>query len=319
MWLNSSRWVYYGDDSGLYNTGSSTTFSYQTAGFESTIGPSGYWAKDDVALAEVNVDSAWIGMVNGSGRGQGGAMGMAPSSSAKNQYGTPPKGIQEPWSATLARSLESPIAGFNIYNGEPGPVTFGYLDSTQYDGEPAWVAVDTSEAAWNIKEVYFSIDGNKTTASSGLPVLLDTGGLTVSFDKAIVEEYYSKIPSAQDTSNGAMSSWTVACDAIMPDLDIGFNEGQWDSVAKIYGAQLIDYLMYSSDTGTCGTNFAARDGNNFGPPFWMSNYVALNFDANKPQAGFAPKKVTSAIPGAITAPATAPIVTTVASVASDLP
>ena len=125
----------------------------------------------------------------------------------------------------------------------------------------------------------------------------DTGGQRISFDSAIVQEYHSKIPGAIDTSsNNAMVSYDIPCDSTMPDLDLGFNDDQWTPKAKIMGA----YLINQDDRNEmCSTNFGAGP-HNFGPPFWMSNYVALNFDQKAPMAGFAAKvlpKASAEIPG----------------------
>ena len=83
----------------------------------------------------------------------------------------------------------------------------------------------------------------------------------------------------------------------MPDLNIGFNEYQWNSVANIFGNELLNYGSADEDC-TCETFFAARGGHNCGPMFWMSNFVALDFTQGKSRVGFAAKAKTLPVPGA---------------------
>lgn len=71
----------------------------------------------------------------------------------------------------------------------------------------------------------------------------------------IVREYYSQVPSAVDISAaGDASSWTVSCDADMPDLQFSFSLGPdgeefADPAGEILGNRFIDYGSNSS--GTC--------------------------------------------------------------------
>jgi Eukaryotic aspartyl protease len=73
----------------------------------------------------------------------------------------------------MATVLESPVAGLNIYEDSPGPITFGYLDDHQYAGDLTWVDIDTTTgSSWTASTVYFSINGTATTASAGKPAIM---------------------------------------------------------------------------------------------------------------------------------------------------
>lgn len=73
----------------------------------------------------------------------------------------------------MATVLESPLAGLNLYETLPGPITFGYLDSTQYSGDLTWVPIDTTTgSSWTASTVYYLINGVSTTSSAGQPVLM---------------------------------------------------------------------------------------------------------------------------------------------------
>lgn len=79
----------------------------------------------------------------------------------------------EAWTSQMSTVLESPVAGLNIYQNEPGPITFGYLDTTQYVGDLTWVDIDTTTgSAWVASTVYYFINGTSTFASAGLPALM---------------------------------------------------------------------------------------------------------------------------------------------------
>lgn len=73
----------------------------------------------------------------------------------------------------MAAVLESPVAGLNIYEESNGPISFGYLDSTQYSGDLTWVPVNTTKgSSWTVDTVYYSINGHPTSSSAGLPALM---------------------------------------------------------------------------------------------------------------------------------------------------
>jgi Eukaryotic aspartyl protease len=73
----------------------------------------------------------------------------------------------------MASVLESPLAGLNIYQETEGPITFGYLDSTQYEGDLTWIPVDTTkQSEWNAATVYYSLDGVPTNSSAGLSSIM---------------------------------------------------------------------------------------------------------------------------------------------------
>lgn len=73
----------------------------------------------------------------------------------------------------MTEVLDSPVAGLNLYITQPGPITFGYLDATQYSGELTWVAIDTSTgSSWTASTVYYGFNGVQTSSSAGQPVLM---------------------------------------------------------------------------------------------------------------------------------------------------
>lgn len=93
----------------------------------------------------------------------------------------PPNGQLPPFTSTLLETLTDPYVGLNIYAGSPGTVDSGYIDTSKYTGTLKYVDADTSGAASQIDKCYFSINGVKTTASSGLPVVLGRSLSTLTF------------------------------------------------------------------------------------------------------------------------------------------
>ena len=73
----------------------------------------------------------------------------------------------------MSTVLESPIAGLNIYQDSPGPITFGYLDDTQYEGNLTWIDVDTTTSTfWTASTIYYSINGISTNSSAGKSAII---------------------------------------------------------------------------------------------------------------------------------------------------
>lgn len=89
----------------------------------------------------------------------------------------------------MATVLESPLAGLNLYETLPGPITFGYLDSTQYSGDLTWVPIDTiTRSSWTASTVYYWIGDTPTESSAGQPILMGKQPLRQScYDSSLFE------------------------------------------------------------------------------------------------------------------------------------
>jgi hypothetical protein len=113
----------------------------------------------------------------------------------------------------------------------------------------------------------------------------------LSLDEAVVQEYYSKIPSAQDVSTGGdATAWTVDCNAIMPDIQLAFGKdanGVNDPAAIILGSRLVNFG--SNDDGTCQAYVNAGQSQSLSRSFFLSNYVALDFTQGATRVGMALK------------------------------
>lgn len=112
----------------------------------------------------------------------------------------------------------------------------------------------------------------------------------MSLDEGIVRAYHSKIPSAKDVSDaGDASSWTVDCDAAMPDLQLAFGSHDEPS-AIVLGSRLVNFGDTSS--GTCQGYLSAKpapDTQVLSRSFFLSNYVAMDFTQGATRVGLAQK------------------------------
>ena len=162
---------------------------------------------------------------------------------ARNTYSSPvPPGVNgppPPFVSELANFLDAPVLSCDLRSKDVGTFEFGKIDDSKFKGPLTYVNIDSSQGAWKIDSMFFTIDGKPTSASAGTSMILDTDGNTMSLDTAVVKNYYSKVEGSKDVSGkGDASAWTVPCKSKMPDLGINFGSvsSQTNNTAVVPGS-----------------------------------------------------------------------------------
>ncbi len=60
----------------------------------------------------------------------------------------------------------------NLFDQSTSSYEFGYIDETQFVKPMHWVPVNNINAAWELDDLWFSIDGTPTSTSSGKSVVV---------------------------------------------------------------------------------------------------------------------------------------------------
>lgn len=103
---------------------------------------------------------------------------------------------------------------------EPGAYTFGEIDQSQFTGDVTFTDIDPSRGFWSFTPESFSIGNEQftTNPTSALAGIADTGTTLLLVDDAIVERYYSQVPSAELSRTAG--AFVFDCDEALPSFSL---------------------------------------------------------------------------------------------------
>lgn len=138
-----------------------------------------------------------------------------------------------------APKLKENVFTANLKAGVPGQYEFGTIDDSAYQAPLTYTSVNSSGGLWqfDISQYAISSDNYRGVAS---PAIADTGSSLLMLDPDIVENYYAKVPTSTDDSQGKI----FPCDTALPDFSFGVGR----TMAKIPGT----LLNYTTVPGTSG-------------------------------------------------------------------
>jgi hypothetical protein len=132
-------------------------------------------------------------------------------------------------------SLAEPVFTADLRRATAGQYSFGSIDQSKFQGNLAWVPVNTTQGFWQFSSESFAVNGGQTqAATSGSQAIADTGTSLMLADPKIVAAYYQQVQGAQN--NAQVGGFTVPCNAQMPDLDVDVG-GVY--MARVSGADMI--------------------------------------------------------------------------------
>ncbi|KFA71587.1 hypothetical protein S40288_08336 [Stachybotrys chartarum IBT 40288] len=169
-------------------------------------------------------------------------------------------------------SLAEPVFTADLRRNATGAFEFGAVDTAKFAGDMTWVPVNTTQGFWQFSSETFAVgDGPPVPATPGSQAIADTGTTLILADAALVQGYYSQVPSAK--SDADSDGFIFPCDTAMPDLSLDIG-GMY--MARIKGD---DLKFVSVGEGNCyGALQASAPGHVgiYGDVLFKSQFVAFN-------------------------------------------
>lgn len=196
-----------------------------------------------------------------------------------------PQQAQTFFSTAVDQGLPTALFSSLLKRQEPGAYTFGEIDQSQFTGDITYTDIDSSQGFWSFTPESLSIGDETFTINppTALAGIADTGTTLLLVDDAIVNQYYSGVPSA--TFSQAAGLVIFDCDETLPSFSLNIPGYQ----ATVPG----DFINFGVFTGNeCIGGLQSSSGigfNIFGDIFLKSQYVVFDRSQAQPRIGFAPQ------------------------------
>lgn len=126
---------------------------------------------------------------------------------------------QETFFDNAKSSLSKPLFAVDLKKNAPGSYSFGFIDNSKYKGTITYVPVDSSDGFWQFTSKGYSVGSSSSFKSVSIDAIADTGTTLLYLPDAIVQDYYSAIPSASYSS--FQGGYVFPCNASLPRFSIG--------------------------------------------------------------------------------------------------
>jgi len=93
-------------------------------------------------------------------------------------------------------SLAQPVFTADLKEDGTGFYQFGTIDTSKFNGELTWVAVNSSNGFWQFPSPSITIGGQQKNNLGGSPAIADTGTSLLIVDEAVAQQYYSQVPNS---------------------------------------------------------------------------------------------------------------------------
>jgi aspergillopepsin I len=180
----------------------------------------------------------------------------------------------------IGASLEMPyLFTVNIYQDQNGTFDFGYIDTTKYTGEIAFVSMDTTQTNWNFKMNGFAIGNGSMQTVDVFVGVVDTGGPNIGLPSYVVNPYFDSFGGSPSPGN----SHDYPCSAYPPpDLTLYFESGE---TLVLNGTFLVEPPDGSLDTCSGRLDDSEQSAYNIGASVLDQKFVVFIGFADKRQDG----------------------------------
>lgn len=128
---------------------------------------------------------------------------------------------QETFFDNAKSSLSKPLFTVDLKKNAPGSYNFGFIDNSKYTGTITYVPVDSSRGYWGFTSKGYSVGSSGSFKSVRIDAIADTGTTLLYLPDAIVQDYYSAIPSASYSS--VQGGYVFPCTASLPSFSLGID------------------------------------------------------------------------------------------------
>ena len=185
------------------------------------------------------------------------------------------------WFDNIKTGLAEEVWTANLRKGAAGTYNFGYIDSTAYTGRIAYTPVSTSKGLWEFTASGYQL-GSSSFVTTKLDAIADTGTTLILLPAAVVESYWSQVPSAY--LEPSLGAFIFPCSSQLPSFQFGIGSyrGVVPGSYMDYGP-LNSYWCYGGIQSQGGSSYSI-----FGDVLLKAQFVV--FDVGKLRIGFAAKK-----------------------------
>lgn len=182
---------------------------------------------------------------------------------------------------TVMSSLESPLFTADLKYTSAGEYTFGYIDSSAYSGDITYNDVDSSQGFWGFTAGGSGTDAGSLSNDIG-SAIADTGTTLLLIPDANVQDYYSSVSGAENSSSDG--GYVFSCSADLPDFQVSIG-----GTTYAIPGQYINYAP-ANENGKCFGGIQSSSGIGttiFGDIFLKAVYVVFSEGNGSPSIGFA--------------------------------
>ncbi|KAK5164574.1 uncharacterized protein LTR77_009780 [Saxophila tyrrhenica] len=183
---------------------------------------------------------------------------------------------------TVRPTLAKALFTCDLRQGDAGSYTFGYIDSSKYQGTVTYVPVDDSQGFWQFTAGGYSVGGDNATSGSVGTAIADTGTSLLYLPAAVTKAYYEQAGGRYDNQQGG---YTLPCNGGAPDFSVAIG-GKTFTVPGSY----IAYAPLTTGSSTCFGGIQPDTGigfSIFGDVFLKAVYAIFDVSQGSPRLGFA--------------------------------
>ncbi|OIW27596.1 acid protease [Coniochaeta ligniaria NRRL 30616] len=134
----------------------------------------------------------------------------------------------------LTPVLDAPVFTVDLHWHTDGLYEFGRIDTTKYTGEMFYTPVTNNSKYWGFTFTGYNIGPSVEWLESEWAAIVDTGTTLILLQDDLVKLYYDNATDAGAAYNSTVDGYTYLCNATLPDLHMGFENGYYVTIPGKY-------------------------------------------------------------------------------------
>lgn len=134
----------------------------------------------------------------------------------------------------LTPLLDAPVFTVDLHWHTNGLYEFGRIDNTKYTGEMFYTPLINGSKYWEFIFSGFNVGPSIYWLESRWRAIVDTGTTLILLQDDLVKLYYNNATEAGAAYNATVDGYTFPCNATLPDLHIGFDNGYYATIPGKY-------------------------------------------------------------------------------------
>lgn len=135
---------------------------------------------------------------------------------------------------TFTPLLDAPLFTVDLHWHTNGLYEFGKIDSTKNTSEILYTPLVNGSKYWEFQFTGYNVGSDLVWLKSHWNAIVDTGTTLLLLQDDLVDLYYKNATGIDAVYNSTVDGYTYPCDSTLPDLHIGFANGQYVTVPGKY-------------------------------------------------------------------------------------